>query len=135
MKKDELLPKDILDKLPRLGETSEEKDPVAVVKFFYPDFSWTWYGIEFDGKDIFYGYVKGFENEFGTFSLRELLENRGKLGCEIERDFYFSTSDKQNDWITLEDDGNTYSTGEITLYNVPDGNMQSRRISSEDFFK
>jgi hypothetical protein len=29
------------------------------VKFFYPDFSWTWYGIEFDGKDFFYGYVEG----------------------------------------------------------------------------
>jgi hypothetical protein len=60
--------------------------------------------------------------------------NNGQITGTFERDFYFSTSDKRNDWITLEDDGNIYSTGEITLYNVPDGNMQSRRISSEDFF-
>lgn len=60
------------------------------VKFFYPDFSWTWYGIEFDGKDIFYGYIKGFENELGSFSLSELKANRGKLGCPIERDMFFT---------------------------------------------
>jgi hypothetical protein len=61
--------------------------------------------------------------------------NNGKITGTFESNFYFSTSDKRNDWIALEDDGYTYSTGEITLYNVPDGNMQSRRISIEDFFK
>lgn len=96
MKKEQLLPKEILDRLPKLGETAEQENPVAIVKFFYPDFSWTWYGIEFDGQDIFYGLVDGFEREFGTFSLKELMENRGKLGLEIERDFYFKpTSAKE----------------------------------------
>lgn len=90
MNKEQLLPKEILEKLPKLGETSGQGDPVAVVKFFYPDFSWTWNGIEFDGEDIFYGYVKGFENELGTFSLKELMENHGKLGCEIERDLFWT---------------------------------------------
>ena len=89
MKREQLIPKEILRQLPKLGETSEEENPLAVVKFFYPDFSWTWYGIEFDGKDIFYGLVKGFEEEYGSFSLKELMDNRGKLGMEIERDFYF----------------------------------------------
>jgi len=28
--------------------------------------------------------------ELGTFSLQELRENRGQLGLEIERDFYFT---------------------------------------------
>jgi hypothetical protein len=60
------------------------------VKFCYPDFGWTWYGIEFDGEDIFFGLVDGFELEFGTFSLSELLANRGTLRCEIERDLYFT---------------------------------------------
>lgn len=86
----ELLPKDIMAQLPKLGETAEQQDPLALVKFFYPDFSWTWYGIEFDGTDIFYGLVDGFEREIGQFSLRELITNRGKLGCPIERDLYFS---------------------------------------------
>ena len=89
MTEDELLPKHILEQLPKLGETADQENPLVIVKFFYPDFSWTWYAFEFDGKDIFYGLVDGFEIEFGTFSLKELIENSGKLGIEIERDFYF----------------------------------------------
>jgi hypothetical protein len=89
MTRDQLLPPDLLARLPKLGGTSSQEDPSAQVKFFYPDFSWTWYGIEFDGEDIFYGLVDGFEKEFGTFRLSELMENRGKLGLEVERDLYF----------------------------------------------
>ena len=89
MTRDQLLPPEIAASLPKLGETAEKENPLARVKFFYPDFGWTWYGIEFDGADIFYGLVDGFELEFGSFSLSELMDNRGKLGCEIERDFYF----------------------------------------------
>ena len=62
MKRDQLLPPKVLARLPKSGETEGQKDPVAQVKFFYPDFDWTWYGIEFDGEDIFYGLVDGFEN-------------------------------------------------------------------------
>jgi len=90
MKKEQLLSKEILDKLPKLGETENQKNPMAVVKFFYPDANFTWYAIEFDGKDLFYGLVHGFEKELGYFTLSELMTNRGKLGCEIERDLYFN---------------------------------------------
>lgn len=85
----QLLPKAVRDSLPKLGSMLEEKNPIARVKFFYPDFDWTWYGIEFDGDDIFYGLVFGVEEEFGTFRLSELMENRGTMGLEIERDLYF----------------------------------------------
>ncbi|GAI45124.1 unnamed protein product, partial [marine sediment metagenome] len=54
-------------KLPVLNET--EKIPVAekvcVVKYFQPWGSWTWYAVEFDGKDLFFGLVDGFELEWG----------------------------------------------------------------------
>ena len=77
--------------LPELNATPKEEwaNPMLVVKFFYPDFSWTWYGIEFDGRDVFYGYVEGDYNELGYFSLMEIMGTRGKLGCEIERDLHF----------------------------------------------
>jgi len=89
MKKAQLLPKELLEKLPRLGE-EEVKNPMVLVKYFYPDFSWTWYGISFDPMDeIFFGFVDGDFQECGDFSLKELIENRGKSGCEIERDLYF----------------------------------------------
>lgn len=89
MNREKLLPQEILDRLPPLGATSKQENPMIQVKFFYPDSNWTWYAIEFDGEDIFYGFVTGFENELGNFSLRELMENRGKMGLEIERDFHF----------------------------------------------
>lgn len=85
-----LLTQDLLKKLPKLYQMEEVEDPIVQIKFFYPDFSWTWYGIEFDGENIFYGYVAGDFPELGYFSLNELKSNRGKLGLPIERDLYFS---------------------------------------------
>ena len=90
MKLSELLPQELMEQFPKLGETAEHENPMVQAKFFYPDFSWTWYAIEFDGEDTFYGFVDGDAGEFGTFSLSELMTTRGKLGCEIERDLYFT---------------------------------------------
>lgn len=90
MNKNQLLPNIVRRKLPPLGATDDEPNPLARVKFFYPDFSWTWYAVEFDGDDLFFGLVDGFEKELGYFRLSELLTNRGKWGMEIERDLYFT---------------------------------------------
>lgn len=84
-----LLTQEVLKQLPPLYSQENTPDPMVICKFFYPDFSWTWYAIEFDGKDRFYGLVEGFEKELGYFSLSELLSNRGKLGMPIESDRYF----------------------------------------------
>jgi len=75
--------------LPPLYTTEHNKDPMVWCKFFYPDFAWSWYAIEFDGNDSFFGFVDGDEVELGYFSLSELQENRGKLGLPIERDLHF----------------------------------------------
>ena len=64
-------------------------EPIAQVKFFTPWTSWTWYAMEFDGEDIFFGLVDGIELEFGYFSLSELESIRGPGGLRIERDLYF----------------------------------------------
>ncbi len=90
MNLEELFPVSLQRTIPGIGETADDADPILRTKFFYPDFSWSWYPIEYDGGHLFYGYVEGFDNEFGTFSMRELLENRGQLGCTIERDLYFT---------------------------------------------
>ncbi len=84
-----ILTKEVLDKLPPLYSQEEVEDPMIICKFFYPDFSWTWYAIEFDGQDQFFGLVDGDEKELGYFSLTELMANRGKLGLPVERDLYF----------------------------------------------
>jgi hypothetical protein len=84
-----LLTKSLRQRLPRLGATDEQADPLVMCKFFYPDFSWSWYAIEFDGEDLFFGFVDGDCPELGYFRLSELQANRGTLGLPIERDRYF----------------------------------------------
>jgi hypothetical protein len=44
---------------------------------------------DFDGDDILFGLVIGFEIELGYFSLSELQAVRGHWGLPIERDLYF----------------------------------------------
>lgn len=84
-----LLTKALRAQLPTLGATTHDRDPMVICKFFYPDFHWTWFGIEFDGEDLFYGFVDGDFPELGYFRLSELEQNRGKLGMAIERDRFF----------------------------------------------
>jgi hypothetical protein len=83
--------KEIVDQLPPLYSTEnvDWENKVAIVKFFTPDSNWTWYAVEFDGSDLLFGYVIGFEPEWGYFSLLELESVCGPLGLPIERDLYF----------------------------------------------
>ena len=69
-----LLTQEIRDTLPPLynSEKHPEKEAIAVVKFFSPYSQWTWYAVEFDGEDTFFGLVDGFEMEYGYFSYSEL---------------------------------------------------------------
>lgn len=85
-----LLPDDIRQTLPPRYSQEHEKDPLVRVKFFTPWTNWTWYAIEFDGDDLFFGLVDGFELELGYFSLTELESVRGPAGLAIERDLYFT---------------------------------------------
>jgi hypothetical protein len=85
-----LLTKAIRQKLPPLYANEEQgTDALAIVKFFTPDSSWTWYASEFDGDDLFFGLAVGFEPELGYFRLSELQSIRGKLGLPVERDKFF----------------------------------------------
>ncbi|TES90054.1 MAG: DUF2958 domain-containing protein [Candidatus Cloacimonadota bacterium] len=95
-----LLTKELREKFPKFRET-EEKNPEdipVIAKFFAPWNSWTWYAIEGEPildehrKEIdyhFFGYVRGFANELGYFSLKEMESVKGAFGLGIERDLYF----------------------------------------------
>ena len=86
----ELLDRALRERLPKLYANEEiGLAALALVKFFTPDSSWTWYASEFDGDDIFFGLVSGLEVELGYFSLSELEEIRGPRGLPIERDLHF----------------------------------------------
>jgi len=85
----QLLTKEITTKLPALYTQENEEDPMVICKFFAVWSNWTWYGIEFDGEDLFFGYVLGHEAELGYFRLSELQSLKGPMGLGIERDLYF----------------------------------------------
>ena len=86
-----LLPKEIEQQLPLLYANEElGLAAQALVKFFTPDSNWTWYASEYDPEHrIAFGYVIGFEDELGYFSIEELEEVRGPRGLPIERDEFF----------------------------------------------
>jgi hypothetical protein len=86
-----LLTKEIRKALPALGETDDQTDPIAIVKFFNPTGIGTWWAVEFDpGSGIFFGKADLGFSELGTFSLEELQSYKGPLGLGIERDLYFT---------------------------------------------
>jgi len=85
-----LITEEIRKNLPPLYACQDQEDPIARVKFFTPWSFWTWYAVEFDGTDLFFGLVDGFDVELGYFSLSELQDLTGPAGLRIERDLYFT---------------------------------------------
>lgn len=97
MRKVQMLTKADRAKLPELyatdGTPLEEK--TAVVKFFALGSGATWYGVEFDGEDEFFGYVTGLgHDELGYFRLSELESLGLRMGRvvipAVERDRHFA---------------------------------------------
>lgn len=88
-----LLTKELEQKFAQVGSQENIKDPIIIAKFFNPTGSGTWYATEYDPETrTFFGYVSIFgdwNDEWGSFSLDELVSFRGKLGLGIERDLYF----------------------------------------------
>jgi hypothetical protein len=88
----DIFPKELRQTVPPLHSQEGIADPVVHLKFFTRDANWTWYVTEGSPEDddfIFFGFVVGFEEEWGHFSLAELSEARGPSGFPIERDLHF----------------------------------------------
>ena len=70
----------------------DEKTGVALVKYFTPDGSASWYLSEYYPKDdVFYGWCDmgtGYP-ELGYVSRKELENIKGKMGLPIERDYHY----------------------------------------------
>jgi len=93
----ELLPESEKAKLAKWTETEGKNlsEVMATVKFFCPWSNWTWYAAEFDGEDLFFGLVDGFEKELGYFSLSELesVTSPQWPTLRIERDLHWEPTD------------------------------------------
>ena len=86
----DLIPAEIAADIPKLYATEKEEDPVALVKLFTPDSSWTWYLTEYDPKrKLAFGLTDGHERELGYVSIEELEEITGPMGLKVERDVHW----------------------------------------------
>lgn len=89
-----LLTKEIRSRLPALYKQDGLGNQAIVhCKFFTPFSSFTWYVMEFDGNDTFFGFVVSDmcpEGELGYFSLRELMAQRFGPVPAVERDLHFT---------------------------------------------
>jgi len=88
-----LMTKELEEKFKQQGDTSEKKaeDIKIIAKYFSCFNGWTWYATEYDPETgIFFGFVRGFANELGSFGMQEFLDiNKSKGFSFIERDLYF----------------------------------------------
>lgn len=87
----ELMPKEIAAKVPPLYGTEDEGDPTARVKLFSCVSGWTWYVTEYDPESgEAFGFVKGYADEWGYFSVREMESVNQSHGFSVvERDERF----------------------------------------------
>lgn len=93
LRRHKLMTESIKKQIPKLYETEEtpHEDKTVYVKYFSPYSGWSWYVVEFDGVDMCFGLVKGFEIEYGYFSLTELAGVTVFNGVPaIERDLSFT---------------------------------------------
>ena len=73
----ELMTKELEEVLPKLYATEDIKvnNKILQIKYISVKSNWEWYLVEYDKETkIAFGYIKGFENEWGYFSLKELEE-------------------------------------------------------------
>jgi len=88
-----LLTAELVRRFAKIGRQEEVKDPIVVAKFFNPTGAGTWYATEYDPESrCFFGYVilfGDYNDEWGSFTLDELENFRGRFGLGIERDRFF----------------------------------------------
>jgi len=88
-----MLTRELLERFKKVGRQEGNKDPLVIAKFFYPAGRATWYATEYDPETrTFFGWASLFgdhNDEWGSFSLDELREFRGRFGLGIERDLHF----------------------------------------------
>lgn len=87
MRTKRLMTKELARKVPPLGATEDERDPIAFCKLFTPGSDWSWYLTEYDPETReAFGLVHGDYEEIGYFNLDELESLCGPNGQRIERD-------------------------------------------------
>ena len=134
----ELMTKEILKALPKLGATSDMEETPIIVKYFTPILSrWYWYVLEGEkqenGDILFYGLLVDFhENrKYDYFLLSELESIESPRFCKVERDLFSSDLAINKDGLVIKLDKKTQIQGiligdqglEVVNINTTDGKI------------
>jgi hypothetical protein len=89
----QLLPEELRAAIPALysQENVKTQDKTVHAKFFFPAAEWTWFVIEGKQEEddyVFFGFVVGYVEEWGYFTLNE-LRNINVEHLTVERDLHF----------------------------------------------
>lgn len=71
-----LMTNELRKKLPPLHSTKDQEDPMVICRFYYPRYGVSFYAIEFDGENMFYGLIGHDKLRFDYFSLGGLEETQ-----------------------------------------------------------
>ncbi len=89
-----LMTKALEKRFAKVGSQEHVEDPVVITKFFSIVSDWRWYATEYDPESrVFFGFVRGHEDEWGYFSLDEMETLRHpslKALRLVERDLYWT---------------------------------------------
>lgn len=87
----------LIQRVPKLyqSENISIKDKILQLRYYATNSSWQWFLVEYDeNTEIAFGYVVGYEKEWGYFSLKEFEEiNEDESSMiKIKRDTLFKPS-------------------------------------------
>lgn len=88
----ELIPQDVRAKIPRLGETVDEADPMVWVRLFNPLSGWSWYLIELEPlatDGICFVYEVGWDEQLTYFNLSDFDLHAAEVGEPNQLDAAF----------------------------------------------
>ena len=104
----ELMNKELEKRFAEVGQQEGKGyGALVIAKYFHPRSEWTWYATEYNAADrVFFGYVRGFEEEWGYFSLDEMETVRDPVGLGVERDLYFEEQPLRKA-LGMDEDGDT----------------------------
>ena len=81
----ELLTQEDKRQVPRLEMTMGSLDPMVRVLFHMPMLDWTWYVIEYNGKNEVFALEERERTKWGFYNLDELQDLRGPFGLRVQR--------------------------------------------------
>lgn len=81
----ELLTREEKKRIPPFEMTQDTTDPLVSVLLHMPTLDWTWYVIEYGGKNEVFALEERERAKWGFYSLEQLEDLRGPFGLRVQQ--------------------------------------------------